>query len=862
MKKIVFAFLALLFGCANFYAQVGTLDSSFGNGGIATSPFMSNGDDVAKDVKIQSDGKILVGGISSGGLTNDFVIARYLINGDLDPTFGNGGFVKTDITGYNDELTRLYLQDNGKIIAIGYGKINNIKDAGIVIRYNSNGNIDTTFGVNGITYITRSLNISYYLHGIDFYQGNYYLSGHLLDQTVQVQPKRSITLKLNNNGIQDFSYGTNNGLTSNGFDNLETFANDIKAMPDNTLINCYYLYVFGETYRILVRNLSGVLLGEYPINEQAYRANSLGVQSNGKIVIGGANFKAGRLNSNYITDVTFGINGISFPLSISGNQNRTIVLPNDKIVSVGRTSVNYFSDAENNILIGMHNAEGIVDTSFNTNGHVVFDLSGNNDAAYSVAGLSNGQIVVVGYATTSSDKDFIILKYNADGTLDSSFGNNGKVLSDFSESIDFGIQHVVLNNGKIVVAVNSSHINYNLMGFNSDGTLDTTFGVNGKVSTTVSNNNNNSNITILAKDLNDKIWAFGNYIAKYNADGSLDTSFSSDGIMENNFLDLKSATIQSDGKLLIGGMKNSKPTIVRLQNDGNLDTQFGNNGYYINSQRNEYAVANLKIDNNGNIIFVINDGSNTFLYKININGIINSTFGGIGYVTTNVNSLDFKNIDLLSDGRIILGYYGSYFKRYLNNGLLDPSFSEDGQINHSFPNAISYTNKVVAQPDGKTIVTYTNELNSNQNIVVTRLNYDGTIDTTFGTNGCTEIDYQGKNNNGNFISLFEDKILITGTLINNNNQDVALYRFNNDYVVGVSDLLKASTKVFPNPFTDYLNIESDMGAIDSITIYDTKGSLCGTYNNNQIDLSHLKAGMYFVKITQNDKSFVAKVFKN
>jgi len=169
---------------------------------------------------------------------------------------------------------------------------------------------------------------------------------------------------------------------------------------------------------------------------------------------------------------------------------------------------------------------------------------------------------------------------------------------------------------------------------------------------------------------------------------------------------------------------------------------------------------------------------------------------------------------------------------------------------------------VVAQPDGKTIVTYTNELNSNQNIVVTRLNYDGTIDTTFGTNGCTEIDYQGKNNNGNFISLFEDKILITGTLINNNNQDVALYRFNNDYVVGVSDLLKASTKVFPNPFTDYLNIESDMGAIDTITIYDTKGSLCGTYNINQIDLSHLNAGMYFVKITQNDKSFVAKVFKN
>ncbi|MCC7028649.1 MAG: T9SS type A sorting domain-containing protein [Saprospiraceae bacterium] len=855
MKKIVVAFLALLFGCANFYAQVGTLDLSFGNGGIATSPFMSNGDDVAKDVKIQTDGKILVGGISSGGLTNDFVIARYLINGDLDQTFGNGGFVKTDINGDDDQLNRIYIQDDGKILAIGGGKLG-LQYNGIVIRYNSDGTIDNSFGVNGIfRLIHTDDNSDYFFHGIDVKDGSIYISGHYIYRFQLYAYQLAMTCKLNFSGSLDTSYN----ITSNGWSATDcpAYSYDLKVLS-NSLIQTYYVKNMDETAVYKARDLSGVLLGSYTTSSTRI-TNSIGIQSNGKLIFGKDSFKTIRFNSNNVIDVTYGINGFATPtLTNSVMQNRTIVLPNDKILSVGWTSTNSYIESKNDIIIVKQNADGSMDTSFDTDGILSLDVNGNADIAYSAIGIDNGQILVVGYATNMSDKDFIILKYNADGTLDSSFGNNGTVISDFSESIDSGIQHVVLNNGKIVVAVQSSHKNFNLIGFNPDGTLDTTFGTNGKVSTTISTINND-NISVLLLDQNQKIWAFSHFgVARYNTDGSLDVTFGNNGIFssvfEVDYAKMKNAAVQNDGKFIIGiSDSSSSAYLKRFNANCSVDTSFGNNGKAVFPNITNNYITSLKVLSDNSII--VSAGNR--VYNLNSNGVFNNSFGGgLGYALGDTYDKINFNLDVFPNGKIITHRY-LIIRKYLNNGLLDPSFSEDGQVEVNFQDF-----SIFAQPDNKVILTYKKGLDGDFNFVITRLNEDGSTDTTFGTNGSTEVDYGGKNNYGSFVSLYDDKILVTGTLIKSNNQDVALYRFNNDYVVGVSDLLKESTKVFPNPFTDYLNIESDMGAIDTVTIYDTKGSLCGTYNTNQIDLSHLKAGMYFVKITQNDKSFVAKVFKN
>jgi uncharacterized delta-60 repeat protein len=850
MKKI-FQFALLFLGIShNLLSQVGTLDSSFGNGGIATSPFMSNGDDEAKDVKIQSDGKIVVGGIRSGGLTNDFLIARYLSNGALDTTFGIGGFVKQDINGDDDNLNKIFIQNDGKILAIGSGKLG-AQHHGIVVRYNQNGTIDNSFGVNGIFHlVSPDSDSDYFFLGIDVYNDNIYISGHYIYRYTVHVTQDAMICKINMSGILDETFG----IRTDGWADQNAYANDIKVLS-NSLIHTYYLTNFAGGARYQSRDLSGNKLGEYYTYDGSF-GTYIGVQSNGKIIIGFSGFRVVRFNSNNVIDVTFGINGVtSSQVTGSHFRDRSIVLPNDKILSVGSV----YTDVKNkNVQLVMRNEDGTLDTSFDVDGKLIYDINGKSDVANAAASISNNQFVVVGYTENDSEKDFFISKFNVDGSIDSSFGNNGTVISDFSESIDSGIQHVVLNNGKIVVAVQSSHKNFNLIGFNPDGTLDTTFGTNGKVSTTISTINND-NISVLLLDQNQKIWAFSHFgVARYNTDGSLDVTFGNNGIFssvfEVDYAKMKNAAVQNDGKFIIGiSDSSSSAYLKRFNANCSVDTSFGNNGKAVFPNIANNYITSLKVLSDNSIIVSAGDR----VYNLNSNGVFNNSFGGgLGYALGDTYDKINFNLDVFLNGKI-LTHRGSIIRKYLNNGLLDPSFSEDGQVEVNFQDF-----SIFAQPDNKVILTYKKGLDGDFNFVITRLNEDGSTDTTFGTNGSTEVDYGGKNNYGTFVSLYDDKILVTGTLIKSNNQDVALYRFNNDYVVGVSDLLKASTKVFPNPFTDYLNIESDMGAIDTITIYDTKGSLCGTYSINQIDLSHLNAGMYFVKITQNDKSFVAKVFKN
>lgn len=128
----------------------GSLDGTFGTGGLVTTGFGSVQEDIALAVVIQPDGKIVAGG-TSGGV---FALARYNTNGSLDAAFGTGGRVTTDFTeSLNDSLGYLFLQSDGKIVAVGglvtgSGFPEGQAQIGLV-RYNADGGIDTTFGNNG-----------------------------------------------------------------------------------------------------------------------------------------------------------------------------------------------------------------------------------------------------------------------------------------------------------------------------------------------------------------------------------------------------------------------------------------------------------------------------------------------------------------------------------------------------------------------------------------------------------------------------------------------------------------------------------------------------------------------------------------
>jgi uncharacterized delta-60 repeat protein len=137
------------------------------------------------------------------------------------------------------------------------------------------------------------------------------------------------------------------------------------------------------------------------------------------------------------------------------------------------------------ILTGQAYANGDLDQTFGTGGKVTTDLSGREDEARGVAIQPDGKIVVVGLSE-GSDLDFAVARYNPDGTLDVTFGNEGAVITDFGGNRDVASAVVIQPDGKILVVGTASiglNLDFALARYNPDGSIDTTFGIDGKATT-------------------------------------------------------------------------------------------------------------------------------------------------------------------------------------------------------------------------------------------------------------------------------------------------------------------------------------------------------------------------------------------
>jgi uncharacterized delta-60 repeat protein len=130
------------------YNTDGSLDASFGTGGKVVTPIGTAGDN-AHALAIQSDGKIVAAGLSDVGPTWDFALARFNPNGTLDNTFGTGGKVITPIGTSDDVANDVIIQPNGKIVAVGWSESNLPSYDFALVRYNINGSLDTSFGMGG-----------------------------------------------------------------------------------------------------------------------------------------------------------------------------------------------------------------------------------------------------------------------------------------------------------------------------------------------------------------------------------------------------------------------------------------------------------------------------------------------------------------------------------------------------------------------------------------------------------------------------------------------------------------------------------------------------------------------------------------
>ena len=420
--------------------------------------------------------------------------------GDLDPTFGAGGKVVTDFrSGVPDQAIGVTLQPDGKIIAVGTtGMQPLIGDPNAdttladfaVARYNSDGSLDQTFG-NGGKVTT------------DFF------------------------------GHHDVAFA-------------------VKVQTDDKILVVGYAY-------------------HPPLDDDVALA---------------------RYNPDGSLDQGFG-NGGKVTTDIFGDYDAAfgvIVLPSGKIIAVGST---WRSASQDDIALVCYNPDGSLDTSFGSGGKVATDMGKNVDDIAVGSLFGSGKIVVVGFTNSTlfsgnaplgpnlyGDGDFAIARFNLNGSLDTSFGASGKVITDLSGGEDVAVAAALQPDAKIIAAGTrgGTSQDFALVRYNPDGSLDTTFGSGGKVYTDFSGGHDiafslglqpngkivatgvvGMNLTLAAPQYSPNTDAphaqFG--LARYNSDGSLDNTFGTGGKIITDFFGTNGfamgSTQQTDGKIVVVG---------------------------------------------------------------------------------------------------------------------------------------------------------------------------------------------------------------------------------------------------------------------------------------------------------------------
>ena len=382
-------------------AAGGALDTSFGTNGKVyvhigpVSAFLFS-------VAVQADGKIVAGGYSyyftGGSYAIQFLVVRFNSDGTLDDSFGGGNGMVTTNFGDWGAVASLAIQADGKIVAAG-----SILGGFGAARYNSDGSPDTTFGTNGVVAVPVStFGSGCTALGLQS-DGKIVLAGYGWNGF----DEDMVVVRLTAIGALDTAFnGTGKVMTHAGTRHNETFALAIQR-DDKIIVGGYADTAQGRNFALLRYNGDGSLDAQFGTNGLVTTAlgssqiNSLAIQADGKILAGGY-----LENGNYW------------------------------VVAVAR-----------------YKTDGSIDTTFGGNGTVTTAAADWRSEAKGMKVLSSGKILVSGYAgTVSTPTDFLLIQYNDDGSLDTSFGTSGVVITDFAGEADSSNAVAVQSDGKIIAA--------------------------------------------------------------------------------------------------------------------------------------------------------------------------------------------------------------------------------------------------------------------------------------------------------------------------------------------------------------------------------------------------------------------------
>jgi uncharacterized delta-60 repeat protein len=388
-------------------------------------------------------------------------------------------------------------------------------------------------------------------------------------------------------------------------------------------------------------------------------------------------------------------------------------------------------------------APGGLDPSFDGDGLVVTDFpSFALERANALVRQPDGKLVAAGsVGFVGSNSRFALARYNPDGSLDSSFDGDGRVVTDFPVSGSADANALVLQpDGRLVTAGGVGFIpsGFALARYNPDGSLDSSFDGDGRVVTgfpPVPLGPTFSPARALVLQPDGKLVAAGNttgagdcrfVLVRYNPDGSLDATFDGDGIAmatSSAGCQANALTLQPDGKLVAAGNVSTNLSgserhmaLARFNPNGSLDSTFDGDGIVVTNflSSSLFDSANAVLAQpDGKLVAAGSIGSfdGFALARYNPDGSLDSTFDGDGQVITDSASFPFAGAKALvrqPDGKLVAAgfVFNDRFAlaRYNPDGSLDSSFDGDGRVVTDFPvSAQEFAAALLLQPDGKLV---------------------------------------------------------------------------------------------------------------------------------------------------------------
>jgi uncharacterized delta-60 repeat protein/uncharacterized repeat protein (TIGR01451 family) len=709
----------------------------------------------ANGIVVQPDGRVLtvgtVGPTSDPGRAGDAVILRYGTDGLLDDTFGDGGVVVADLFGELDQATAVALQADGRIVVVGTTNGRTQSSDVMVLRFESDGTPDPTFGVNGRAVFDVGDGDAAYAVAVQPGDQRIVVGGTSLSTF--------LVLRLDPDGSPDDTFGGDGIVLTGPYNGAQV--NALVVQQDGGIVGIGSGYGDVALFRLTSGGSTDFSFGDYGFTytdlrqgEEYYSedaATAAVLRPDGTIAVAGRANRALavlRYTPSGRPDGTFGGGYVLESFGEASGQALAVMTDDDRVVVAG--------ERDGTAVLFAYEADAGRVADFGTDGR----LDGAFGFATGLAPTPGGGFAVSGGAWTVLGGDSVAAAYSAAGEPAAGFGG-GVVVDDIGSPGDEPAAMDIDGFGGIVVAGSAATgggWDFALASYDEAGVLDPEFGMDGRLTLGFGGSDRLygmdvefGRISVAGQVRIDgrsdiaaaRFWAY---------DGDPDTYFNGTGSVVTSLTDgdegARAVVTQPNGNLLVAGYADAELVVLNYQADGTLSPEFGQDGVVRTLVDGGWAQASA--------ITVQPDG------KIVVVGEAAEGEGGSEAVGT-----------LGADDDRYRGDRDFAVLRLLRDGTPDPDFGGDGVVTVDLAGGNDEATSVVVQPDGAILVagrvfpgiSALSDLGVPSMTGVLRLEPDGDLDDGFGDDGVVLLDRAPDREALTALALADDGTILLGGLV-------------------------------------------------------------------------------------------------